>query len=168
MGPLNGGWTIAKRLLQFERNGTDTRRAGQIAGDARPLDEVAKEYVGIDEKGRIADPDLRPRIAKHMMEFRTLKLMQQRMSTRQGQAGAERDHLDHEERRHAHRAGARRTAGRDHGRPGPRLGRRRLHAGRARHHARLPGGKATTIFGGTAEIQNNIISKRILGLLDHQ
>ena len=30
------------------------------------------------------------------------------------------------------------------------------------------GGKATTIYGGSAEIQNNIISKRVLGLLDHQ
>ena len=30
------------------------------------------------------------------------------------------------------------------------------------------GGKATTIYGGSAEIQNNIIAKRILGLLDHQ
>jgi alkylation response protein AidB-like acyl-CoA dehydrogenase len=28
------------------------------------------------------------------------------------------------------------------------------------------GGKATTIFGGSYEIQNNIISKRILGLPD--
>ena len=28
------------------------------------------------------------------------------------------------------------------------------------------GGKATTIFGGSQEIQNNIISKRILGLPD--
>ena len=28
------------------------------------------------------------------------------------------------------------------------------------------GGKATTIFGGSHEIQNNIISKRILGLPD--
>ena len=28
------------------------------------------------------------------------------------------------------------------------------------------GGKATTIFGGSPEIQNNIISKRILGLPD--
>ena len=30
------------------------------------------------------------------------------------------------------------------------------------------GGKAVTIYGGSYEIQNNIISKRILGLLDHQ
>jgi alkylation response protein AidB-like acyl-CoA dehydrogenase len=30
------------------------------------------------------------------------------------------------------------------------------------------GGKATTIYGGSQEIQNNIIAKRILGLMDHQ
>ena len=29
-------------------------------------------------------------------------------------------------------------------------------------------GKAGSIYGGSQEIQNNIIAKRILGLLDHQ
>ena len=29
-------------------------------------------------------------------------------------------------------------------------------------------GKAQSIYGGSNEIQNNIIAKRILGLLDHQ
>jgi len=29
-------------------------------------------------------------------------------------------------------------------------------------------GKATTIYGGSTEIQNNIIAKRVLGMLDHQ
>jgi len=29
-------------------------------------------------------------------------------------------------------------------------------------------GKATTIYGGSTEVQNNIIAKRILGMLDHQ
>jgi alkylation response protein AidB-like acyl-CoA dehydrogenase len=29
-------------------------------------------------------------------------------------------------------------------------------------------GKATTIYGGSTEIQNNVIAKRILGMLDHQ
>jgi alkylation response protein AidB-like acyl-CoA dehydrogenase len=28
--------------------------------------------------------------------------------------------------------------------------------------------KAMTIFSGTTEVQNNIIAKRMLGLLDHQ
>ena len=29
-------------------------------------------------------------------------------------------------------------------------------------------GKATTIYGGSTEIQNNIVAKNILGMLDHQ
>ena len=29
-------------------------------------------------------------------------------------------------------------------------------------------GKATTIYGGSTEIQNNIIAKRVLDMLDHQ
>ena len=29
-------------------------------------------------------------------------------------------------------------------------------------------GKATTIYGGSTEVQNNSIAKRILGMLDHQ
>jgi alkylation response protein AidB-like acyl-CoA dehydrogenase len=29
-------------------------------------------------------------------------------------------------------------------------------------------GKATTIYGGSTEIQTNIVAKRILGMLDHQ
>ena len=53
VGPLNGGWTIAKRLLQFERQGIGSaQRAGQggpgvLAGP--PVNELAKTYVGVDD-----------------------------------------------------------------------------------------------------------------------
>jgi alkylation response protein AidB-like acyl-CoA dehydrogenase len=30
------------------------------------------------------------------------------------------------------------------------------------------GNKAMTIYSGTTEVQNNVIAKRIIGLLDHQ
>ena len=36
------------------------------------------------------------------------------------------------------------------------------------HHIERLFGKATTIYGGSTEIQNNVIAKRILGMLDHQ
>ena len=53
------------------------------------------------------------------------------------------------------------------GAPGPGLGGRRLHAARrSRPCAAGSSGKAMSIYGGSAEIQNNIISKRILGLPD--
>ena len=168
MGQLNKGWTIAKRLLQFERNATDTRRR-QMAGDTRPLDEVAKEYLGVDEKGRIADPDLRQRIIKHMMEFRTLKLMQQRMldETKAGQGPSEFTSV-------AKNARARIQQEREEllveifgeqglGWQGDQYKQEELDTTRA-----FLSNKAMTIFSGTTEIQNNIIAKRMLGLMDHQ
>ena len=76
VGPLNGGWTIAKRLLQHERSGQggarhDGRRRVSIA-------DLAKNYVGVDEEGRIADTDLRARIAAHMMDAKAHALTLQR------------------------------------------------------------------------------------------
>ena len=90
VGKLNKGWTIAKRLLQFERDATNNNRRAS-GGDFRPIDQIAREYIGVDEQGRIADADLRARITKHMMEFRTLQLMQRRMldMTRAGEGPSE-------------------------------------------------------------------------------
>ena len=170
VGKLNKGWTIAKRLLQFERNATDTRRR-QLAGDTRPLNVVAKEYIGTDEKGRIADPDLRQRIIKHMMEFRSLKLMQQRMldETRAGQGPSEFTSV-------AKNARARIQQEREEllieifgqqglgwGAAGDQFKPEEIDTTRA-----FFSNKAMTIFSGTTEVQNNIIAKRMLGLLDHQ
>src|SRR5579872_995841 len=70
LGPLHGGWTVGKRLLQFERDGQggNTRGASFRGADSRSLDEIAKHYVGTDAKGRIANPDLRARVANNMMD----------------------------------------------------------------------------------------------------
>src|SRR5271154_7089787 len=65
VGPLNGGWTIAKRLLQHERSslsGGGGGGAARMLFGGGSLDQMAKKYVGEDEKGRIADGDLRTRI----------------------------------------------------------------------------------------------------------
>jgi acyl-CoA dehydrogenase len=66
VGPLNGGWTIAKRLLQHERNGIGSGNARGGSGPGLPA--LAKAYVGLDETGRIADRDLRQRIILFEME----------------------------------------------------------------------------------------------------
>ena len=66
VGPLNGGWTIAKRLLQHERNGIGSGNARGGSGPGLPA--LAKSYVGVDEDGRIADHDLRQRIILFEME----------------------------------------------------------------------------------------------------
>jgi alkylation response protein AidB-like acyl-CoA dehydrogenase len=76
-GPLNGGWTVAKRLLQFERDNISAGLGGGNIGQATPLPtvvEAAKDYVGVDEAGRIADADLRRRITDHLMEARSFQM----------------------------------------------------------------------------------------------
>lgn len=170
VGPLNGGWTIGKRLLQHERSGLSGGggSAGRF-GSGKSVDELAKEYVGVDEDGRIADPDLRSRIIRHQMEAKAFMLTLSRaqaeakgnagpsaatsiMKNVGSKVGQERAELAVEI------MGSQGLGWEGEGFEGHELEQVR----------NWLGGKATTIYGGSAEIQNNIIAKRILGLLDHQ
>ena len=164
LGPLNGGWTVGKRLLQHERSG---QGGGRMMGAAVSLSDVAKKYVGTDESGRIADSDLRTRLANHLMDARAHALtMQRAMAEARGnlnpsattsimknsgtRIGQERSELMLEIMGHN-----------GLGWEGDDFASDELSAVRG-----WLSGKATTIFGGSYEIQNNIISKRILGLPD--
>ncbi len=171
MGPLNGGWTIGKRLLQFERQGLGGGVGGgglARAGEQRSLDEVAKLYAG-EENGRIADADLRVRVTSHLMDARAFMLTVQRAFTEsKGNQGP------------SATTSIMKNAGSKIGQDRAELlveimGNQGLGwEGEGFTQGEIDtvrgwlGGKATTIYGGSAEIQNNIISKRILGLLDHQ
>ena len=170
MGPLNGGWTIGKRLLQFERaglgsGGGSAGRGGAVQG----IDEIAKKYVGVDDKGRIADRELRARIADHQMSARAFQLTIQR-----AQAESKSNAGPNQTTSIMKNAGSKLQQERAEllleimgaqglGWEGEGFTREEIESTRA-----WLGGKAVTIYGGTAEIQNNIIAKRILGLLDHQ
>ena len=168
VGQLNKGWSIAKRLLQFERN-TVTNNRFMVAGDIRPLSVVARDYVEIDEDGQIANKDLRARIAKHMMDFRSLQLLQKRMldETRDGRGPSESASV-------IKNAKARLTQEREEllieimgvqglGWDGEEFSQVEKDTTRV-----FLFDKAMSIYSGTTEIQNNIIAKRTLGLLDHQ
>jgi alkylation response protein AidB-like acyl-CoA dehydrogenase len=172
MGPLNGGWSIGKRLLQFERAGLGGRTNNEGpngGGDRRTLDRVAREYLGTDERGRIADSDLRARITNHLMDARAFALTLQR-----AQAEAKGNSSPSAATSIMKNAGSRIGQERAEllleimgqqglGWDGEGFSKNELDTVRG-----WLGGKATTIYGGSAEIQNNIIAKRILGLLDHQ
>ena len=67
VGELNKGWTVGKRLLQFERSGIGGLTGGARAADpANILVKTAKQYIG-EEDGRIADPALRQKILRMNM-----------------------------------------------------------------------------------------------------
>jgi alkylation response protein AidB-like acyl-CoA dehydrogenase len=164
VGPLNGGWTVAKRLLQHERSG---QGGGRVMGGARALKDLAGDYGLRDADGAIADTDLRSRVALNAMDARAHALTLQRAAneakgninpsattsimknsgTRIGQEKAEMTL----EIMGAQGLGWDGDAFSDDERGAVRG---------------WLSGKATTIYGGSQEIQNNIISKRILGLPD--
>jgi alkylation response protein AidB-like acyl-CoA dehydrogenase len=163
VGPINGGWTIGKRLLQHERSGQGGGR--MMAG--QDVVSLAKTYVGLDEHGRIADADLRTRIARHQIDAKAHSLTLQRaaeeakgninpsattsvMKNSGTWIGQEKAELTLEILGHQ-----------GLGWDGEDFTRDERDAVRT-----WLSGKATTIFGGSQEIQSNIVSKRILGLPD--
>jgi alkylation response protein AidB-like acyl-CoA dehydrogenase len=74
VGQLNGGWEIAKRLLQYERQNISAGfgEGGTAGGASGDLGEVAKGYLGIED-GRLSDLDLRRRITENKMNFQALR-----------------------------------------------------------------------------------------------
>jgi alkylation response protein AidB-like acyl-CoA dehydrogenase len=171
VGPLNGGWTIAKRLLQHERSGLSGGGGGGggggMFGVSGSVPSLAKTYVGVDDQGRIVDSDLRSRIASHDMDRRAFQLTAMRtiVESRSNQGPSAATSI-------MKNAGTK--IGQDQaeltleimgnqglGWEGEGFSADELMAVRG-----WLGGKATTIFGGSQEIQSNIISKRILGLPD--
>jgi len=77
VGEINHGWTIAKRLLQHERNGLSAQRAASPPPE-QDLAALAREYVGLDDAGHLADHDLRARLVDHLMMDRALRLTMKR------------------------------------------------------------------------------------------
>jgi len=164
VGPLNGGWTIGKRLLQHERAG---QGGGRLMGGGTPLPELAEAYIGRDADGRIDDVDLRVRMIANRIDAGAHGLTIQRAAN---------------EARGNQNPSAATSIMKN---SGTRIGQDRAeltleimgHQGlgwqgegfTSEELAAVRGwlsGKAWTIFGGSQEIQNNIISKRILGLPD--
>ncbi|MFZ9478032.1 MAG: acyl-CoA dehydrogenase family protein [Steroidobacteraceae bacterium] len=78
IGPLNGGWDIAKRLLMHERTNISAEAFGNSAG--LDLLEAARQFVGLRD-GVLIDTDLRARIARHRMRDDAFRLAVQQART---------------------------------------------------------------------------------------
>src|ERR1700677_298254 len=83
VGRLNGGWEIAKRLLQYERqniSGGFASGGGGAGGAAGDMAEIAKDYIGVDETGALADPELRSRITQNRIDLKAFYLTLSRVA----------------------------------------------------------------------------------------
>src|SRR6185312_13125277 len=142
--------------------GSGGEGGGGLFGVGGSPAKMAKSYVGVDDKGRIADSDLRSRVIAHEMDARAFQLTAFRMmaEARSNQGPSTVTSI-------MKNAGTK--VGQDRaelivelmgtqglGWEGDDFKPDELSAVRG-----WLGGKATTIFGGSYEIQNNIISKRI-------
>ncbi len=183
VGPLNGGWTIAKRLLEHERNtlsgsmgggGAPIPAAGKKprkkkAASSQPksfMAEGARKCLG-DDSGRLSDPLLRDRIAQWELDSLCLGLSMRRSgeSARSGHGSGPATSMfkfyasELNKRRcelQISLLGARGLGWEGDGfSPGELL--------ETRGWLRS---KGNSIEGGTSEVQLNIIAKRVLGLPD--
>jgi alkylation response protein AidB-like acyl-CoA dehydrogenase len=168
VGAVNQGWTVAKTLLNFERSGMGTGPLAQVARRGRLTGEqvvaLAQQAVG-ERDGRVADAQLRDRLVGLLCDELALSLTIARsaeMRRTTGAPGPETSIF----KLYQSELGQRRDEltlalrGTDAlGWEGPGFSSEQLAFTRG-----WLASKATTIYGGTSEIQRNIIAKRVLRL----
>ncbi|WP_174284584.1 acyl-CoA dehydrogenase family protein [Sphingomonas bacterium] len=170
VGVEGQGWTIGKRLLQHERSslsGGGGSAGRMMAG--KTVSALARDYRGTDDQGRIADADLRMRIVRHEMDSRAFMLTLRRAAleskSNQGPSAASSIMKN---------VGARVTQDRAElgieimGMNGLGWEGEGFTEDETAQTRTWLWGKAVSIYGGSSEIQNNVIAKQILGMLDHQ
>ena len=166
VGELNKGWTIAKRLLQHEREMISGMGLGSGVGSSASLESLAKDYFG-ESNGKVASAALREHIAQQKMDGKAFALTLQR-TTEEAKAGIG--------------TGAASSIFKYYG---TELNKRRYELmleilgtqglgwegegftpteiGVTRSWLRS---KGNSIEGGTSEVQLNVVAKRVLGLPD--
>jgi alkylation response protein AidB-like acyl-CoA dehydrogenase len=77
VGPLNGGWTVAKKLLLHERAAMSKFTEG--AAPSHDALEVARPYL-FDETGTLREPVWRDRLAGLLMDAHAFTLTHQRVT----------------------------------------------------------------------------------------
>ena len=165
VGRVGGGWEIAKRLLQYERQSISAGAFGRDPG--LELEQAAKAYAGDGEA--IADPDLRARIAAWKMDAEALALTVRRVEAEAragggvGPAASILKYAAAKLNQDRHELMVEAMGMQGLGWEGDGFSAEEL--AETRQWLRS---KGNSIEGGTSEINLNVVAKRVLGLLDHQ
>lgn len=168
IGGVDNGWTVGKRLLQFERSthaGINTSGSQGGREVASPVRGFLERYVGVND-GRLADRSLRKRFLEHAINVDAQRLTQRR-AIEESQARAPgftssavklTNALNLQEADELIMSAM--------GTTGLAWGDDSEDPHRIDAMTRWLYQKSLTIAGGTKEIQLNIIAKRVLGLPD--
>ena len=167
VGELNKGWTIGKRLLQFERGNMATLVGGAAVREAGPtLEGEAKKYAG-EVDGRIADNALRERILTHNINNQAYRLTQRRTvedatdGRTPGPATSIFKMYGTELQQDKSELFVEMRGTQGLGWEGGSFDQREIEDTRT-----FLANRAASIYSGSNEIQRNIIAKRVLGLPD--
>ncbi len=165
LGDLNDGWSVVKRLLQHERQSQTQAGSAGGGGKKRTITDMARDYVGVDDSGALADPDLRSRLVDHLMDGKAHSLTVSRI-TAEAKGSVEVSAAASILKNSATRISQTKAelslemmGSQGVGWEGDQYSSEELGAVRD-----WLWGKAISIYGGSYEVQNNIISKNILGL----
>ena len=164
IGEENQGWTIAKKLLQHERNFISNFGLAAGGGDGSKTKGVvglAKTYLG-EENGKITDLDFRSRVTEHKMKEHSFGLTLQRAGDEGGKASAASSIFkyygtEHNKNRYELMIEAMGNKGFIW--DGDEAESKEKAITRAWLRT-----KANSIEGGTSEVQLNVIAKRVLDL----
>ena len=165
VGKLNKGWTVAKRLLQHERSGMRALATGGNRETGEELHALAKRYLG-EENGRIGDRVRASEIARHYIDAEAFRLTQRRVvEESQGSTPGPATSI-------FKLYGANLAKERTElqiaimGTHGVGIDRDTFAANEVDTTRTWLATKARSIAGGSNEVQQNIIAKRVLGLPD--
>lgn len=165
LGPLNEGWSVVKRLLQHERQSQTQARSPAAGGAKKTIQQMAADYVGTHADGTLADAGLRSRLADHLMDAEAHALTISRITAEakgKVEVSAAASILKNSATRIAQTKNEltmEMMGSQGVGWEGDNYTSEELENVRD-----WLWGKAISIYGGSFEVQNNIISKNILGL----
>ncbi|MFK7914657.1 MAG: acyl-CoA dehydrogenase family protein [Pseudomonadales bacterium] len=167
IGERGKGWSIAKRLLQHERQMISGIGGNSALGSSgRKLEDVAKEYIG-EQDGRIADSASRAAVIRHRQNDKAFQLTMGR-AAEEAKAGQSSGHLASmfklygtEQNKEKFELMLSLMGTQAVGWDGGSFSARELATTRQWLRS-----KANSIEGGTSEVQLNVIAKRVLGLPD--
>jgi alkylation response protein AidB-like acyl-CoA dehydrogenase len=167
IGEIDKGWTVAKRVLELERAMMAEIESSAARHEDSPA-AIAKEYIGVDSEGKVADRIIRDRIAANAMNTEAMEATMRRVIEEfthadplAGMAAMIAKYQGTEEDKRKYQLVMDIMGSQALGWEGEQFSEDEL---RRSKQSLLT--YAHTIAGGTSEVQLNIIAKRVLGLPD--